>query len=220
LLEYVCYILNMHSENNIANQSTTRSFIEQARRAQIIEATIRVLAAYGYVNTSFARIAKEAGISASLISYHFTSKEELTEEVYKTIIEQRQANLETHVATAVTATGKLRTTLEADLQYMGSRPELFQALIEILFVARAKTEPESHREDAVHAGFSPIAAILQEGQANGEFGDFDAFNVAIIIDSARDGFLGQLAAHPEFNVAQFTKTLITTTFAIIKKEQA
>jgi len=211
----------MHSENSPDDQSaiTKKSFIEQARRAQIVDATIRVLAERGYVNTSFSRIAKEAGISASLISYHFKSKEELTEAVYASIVQERQAHIAAQLASAKTASDKLRIRLEADLAHMGTRPELFQALVEILFVARTKTEPESHRNDDVHADFVSIAAILKEGQANGEFGDFDAFNIAIIIDSARDGFLGQLAGHPEFDLEQFTKTLINTVFVIIKKEQ-
>ncbi|HSX07689.1 MAG TPA: TetR family transcriptional regulator [Candidatus Saccharimonadales bacterium] len=208
----------MHSNNSSSNQD--KSFIEQARRAQIVEATIGVLAEYGYVNTSFSKIAKKAGISASLISYHFTNKEELTEEVYATINQQRTAHVGERIALATTASDKLRGALEADLTFMGARPELFQALIEILFVARGKDGAPLHREDAVHAGFVPIADILKQGQASGEFGQFDVFNTAIIIDSARDGFLGQLAGHPEFNLKQFTRTLIDTAFTIVKKEQA
>lgn len=205
----------MHSKNNTTNQE--KSFIEQARRAQIINATISVLATNGYVNTSFAKIGKQAGISPSLISYHFKNKEELTEEVYKSILQGRAAHVGAKIAAAQTATDKLRAAIEADIAYMGSQPELFQALVEILFVARSKVDPDSHRNDDIHAGFMPIAEILKAGQASGEFGEFDAFNMAIIIDSARDGFLGQLAGHSEFDLDQFTKTLLNTTFAIIKK---
>jgi len=207
----------MRSKSSTTNQE--KSFIEQARRAQIIDATISVLAENGYVNTSFAKIGKKADISASLISYHFKNKDELTEAVYNAIIQGRADHVGAKIDEAKTASDKLRAALEADLAYMGTRPQLFQALVEILFVARSKIDADSRRRDAIHAGFMPIADILKTGQASGEFGDFDAFNVAIIIDSARDGFLGQLAGHPEFNLEQFTKTLISTTFAIIKKEQ-
>ncbi len=211
----------MHSKNNSNNQEeeTKKSFIEQARRAQIVEATIAVLAEQGYLNTSFSRIAAQAGISASLISYHFKSKEELTEAVYTFITQQRQEHVAAQVAGAATATDRLRIMLEADLAYMGTRPELFQALLEILFVGRSKTDAQSHRADVVHAGFMPIAEVLKAGQASGEFGDFDAFNLAIIIDSARDGFLGQLAVYPEFDLEQFTATLMTTVLTLIKKDK-
>jgi len=210
----------MHSKNSTPDQDQQKSFIEQARRAQIVEATIQVLATHGYANTSFSRIAKQAGISASLISYHFKNKEELTEVVYTTITEQRAAHVAQYVDAATTAAEKLRAMLEADLAYMGTQPELFQALVEILFVARSKTDTTSHRGDEVHGGFMPIADILKAGQASGEFGNFDAFNLAIIIDSARDGFLGQLAAYPQFDLEQFTNTLITSTMKLIKKEPA
>lgn len=205
----------MQPINNTTNQG--KSFVEQARRAQIVEATISALAEHGYMNTSFSKIAKQAGISASLISYHFKNKEELTEEVYKSIIQGRAAHVGTKIDAATTASDKLRAALEADLAYMGTRPELFQALLEILFVARSKIDAASHRGDDIHAGFIPIADILKAGQASGEFGNFDAFNMAIIIDSARDGFLGQLAGHPEFDLEEFSRTLIATIFAIIKK---
>lgn len=214
----------MHSNNSSIDQqidsSSKKSFIEQARRTQIIEATISVLAEHGYVNTSFARIGKQAGISASLISYHFKNKEELTEEVYASIVQRRMAHVGAQIEAANTATDKLRAALEADLAYMGTQPELFQALLEILFVARGKDGVSLHRDDVVHAGFLPISDILKAGQENGEFGEFDAYNMAIIIDSARDGFLGQLATRPEFDLEQFTKTLIDTIMKVIKKEQA
>ena len=38
---------------------------------------IEVLAELGYAQTSFARIAERAGISKSVISYHFAGKDEL-----------------------------------------------------------------------------------------------------------------------------------------------
>ena len=45
-----------------------QSFIAEARREQIIEATIATLDEIGYVNASLAQIAKRAGISTPLIS--------------------------------------------------------------------------------------------------------------------------------------------------------
>ncbi|HSW81513.1 MAG TPA: TetR family transcriptional regulator, partial [Candidatus Saccharimonas sp.] len=149
----------MLPKSNTTNQN--KSFIEQARRAQIIEATISVLAQNGYVNTSFAKIGKQAGISASLISYHFKNKEELTEEVYKSILQGRAAHVGAKIAAAQTASDKLRAAIESDLFYMGTQPELFQALVEILFVARSKVDPATHRNDDIHAGFMPIADILK-----------------------------------------------------------
>src|SRR6202453_4771003 len=47
-----------------------RTFIETARRAQIVAAAIDTIAELGYAQASFARIADRVGISRGLISYH------------------------------------------------------------------------------------------------------------------------------------------------------
>ena len=59
-----------------------RSFIEQSRRAQIVDAAISTIAEVGYAKASFARIAERAGLSSTgLISYHFANRAELIAEV-------------------------------------------------------------------------------------------------------------------------------------------
>src|SRR5688572_16546532 len=63
------------------------TFIEQARRAQIVAAAIDVIAEDGYARASFARIAKRAGLSSTgLISYHCKTRKNLdravVEEIY------------------------------------------------------------------------------------------------------------------------------------------
>jgi AcrR family transcriptional regulator len=61
------------------------TFTEHARRAQIVACAIEVLAETGYAQTSFARVAERANISKSVISYHFGSKDELLEEVVRSV---------------------------------------------------------------------------------------------------------------------------------------
>src|SRR5690349_11588172 len=55
-----------------AEKQKERTFVETARRAQIVDAAIDVLAEHGYPNTSFAKIAARAGLSSTgMISHHF-----------------------------------------------------------------------------------------------------------------------------------------------------
>ena len=52
--------------------------IAAARREQIVAAAIEVIAAAGFAQASFARIAEHAGLSSTrLISYHFAGKADL-----------------------------------------------------------------------------------------------------------------------------------------------
>ena len=204
----------MHSKNSSPNLENVprRSFIEQARRQQIIEATTTVLAEYGYVNTTFARISKHADISPSLISYHFKDKEELTSEVLRVVSEARTAHVQDKLANVTGALAKLMTVLESDLANMGTHPQHFQAMVEVLFGARGVKGSMVYLGENEDPAFSVIRDILEEGKRSGEFGDIDAYNLAIIIDGARDTFLAQLAVRPALDLEKFTKTL--TAFAV------
>lgn len=54
-----------------------QTFIAEARRKQIMEAAIKTLDEIGFVKASLTQIAKRAGISTALISYHFKDKFDL-----------------------------------------------------------------------------------------------------------------------------------------------
>ena len=209
----------MQSKNSLNNQKPA-SFIEQARRNQIIEATIEVLARYGYVNTSFARIGKHAGISPSLISYHFKNKEDLTDAVLKWVIKMRADHVQSEVAKAAGATDKLRAAIEADMMNLGAEPKYFQALSEVIFSKRSAEGSMVFLGDQEDPALTIIRDILKTGQQNGEFGDFDADDLACIIDGARDTFLAQLAMRPDADLKKFTNNLIIFALTIVKKEQS
>src|SRR5690625_3194979 len=70
-----------------------RTFIERARRAQIVHATIEVIAEEGLARATFARIARHAGISPGLISYHFEEKSDLLGTVAETVMADMEAAL-------------------------------------------------------------------------------------------------------------------------------
>ena len=54
-----------------------KSFIEQARREQIVDAAIDVLYESGFAAASLGAIAERIGVSKGVLSYHFAGKREL-----------------------------------------------------------------------------------------------------------------------------------------------
>jgi TetR/AcrR family transcriptional repressor of bet genes len=54
-----------------------RRDVKDARRAQLIEATIDSIARYGFARTTLADVARQAGVSQGIVSFHFHSKQEL-----------------------------------------------------------------------------------------------------------------------------------------------
>ena len=210
----------MQQENKSNSKNEHKpTFIEAARRQQIIEATIATLASQGYVGTSFVTIAGQAGISRGLISYHFENKIELLQETYRTIYAARTAAVAQAIAIFTTDSQRLQQAIQADLAFMGSRPEYFRALVEIVFNVRSR-EGLTFLQDLHDPSLHSIFQILTHGQKSGEFGEFDAQSLAMIIDGAKDQFLGQKLTNPSLDTELFTTTLITMVMKSIKGERA
>lgn len=69
-----------------------RKLSREVRRAQLIEATIRTLAARGYARTTLTEVAKVAGLSHGLVLFHFGSKEQLLEETLQYLSDEYRAS--------------------------------------------------------------------------------------------------------------------------------
>jgi len=84
----VASILTMRSVDG-PNGQDARSFVETARRQQIVECAIDAIAEVGYGRASLAEVARRAGVSKSLLLYHFAGKDELVDEVVRAVYERR-----------------------------------------------------------------------------------------------------------------------------------
>ena len=166
-----------------------------------------MLAEFGYLNASFARIGKHAGISPSLISYHFENKEELCQQVFLSLSIDRLAYLQGVVDRQQTWTDKLYALLEADIRKTASQPKQFQASVEVIFGMRNEQGAMVYDGDVDNPLFLMWLEILQQGQKAGEFGDFDAYCLTQVVEGARDTFLAQLPLRPSFDMERFIKTL-------------
>jgi AcrR family transcriptional regulator len=186
---------------------TKRSFIEEARRAQIVAATIETLADIGYGKASLAQIAKRASISPSLIPYHFTDKDALMYRTLNDITTFWDTHVQTAVAAGNTAGDQLSRYIQASLAYIGTRPTHFAALIEILFNARTSEGVLLYRIDEEEPGLTLLKTILIRGQQTGEFRTFDAHTVAIAIRGAINEFFGEMHK-PHLDMESYTAEVV------------
>ena len=193
-------ILVVRSEN-ISGGQEDRSFIETARRAQIIECAIDAIAELGYANASLAEIAKRAGVSKGVISYHFAGKQELIEEIAKSVIEKHSAVMVPRILAEQSAAGMLRAYIESNLEFLGSHRKDILAVMHIAAGARdddgkLMLGPEVTFEPAVRA----LERILRLGQERGEFRKFSTRVMAVTIRNAIDLLSPQLAANPKLDL--------------------
>lgn len=69
-----------------------RKLSRDARRVQLMDATIEVLAARGYARTTLTEVANQAGLSHGLVNFHFQTKEKLLTETLLYLAEEYRQN--------------------------------------------------------------------------------------------------------------------------------
>lgn len=189
----------MRPENESSGQP--RSFIEEARRRQIIAAAVEVLADEGYGRATLARIARQAGVSKGVISYHFDGKDELMRQVVIQLFVAGAEFMGPLLAEQTTAAGTLRTYIATNLQFIQANQRFLAAMIEVVPNLRnADGTPAFGPSDGEDAMVAPVRDILRSGQQSGEFGEFDPLVMARLIRDSIDGAAGHAARDPEFDI--------------------
>ena len=172
-----------------------------ARRTQIIDATIEVIAEQGYDRASFARIAERAGISSTrLISYHFAGKADLMGAVAAEVITAIGGWTGREVRARSSAAGQLRAYIESTVQYIADNRAPMKALTEILLAGAL----EYSTDDDAEAG-APLVEMLRRGQATGEFRSFDPVVMAAAVQRCVDGLPFLLEREPQLDCAAYAR---------------
>lgn len=208
----------MRSVNETSGQKS-RSFIEEARRTQIVDAASAAVAELGYARTSLARIAEKAGISKGVITYHFSSKDEILRLVVTRFFEQGWSYMEERITAQATAAGQIRAWIGSELEFFGAHRNEFLAMIEIVTNHRDSDGTrafQSELDDEVDG----LAEILRHGQQSGELRDVDPLAVANIILRCTDGVLGSWASDPEIDLTAQSAVLLDFVDHAIRREPA
>ena len=176
-----------------------------ARRAQIIEATISVIAEQGYERATFARIAERAGISSTrLISYHFAGKTDLMNAAAASVMAAISAWTGREVAAQAGAAAQLRAYIAATVQFIAENRAAMKALTDILLAGVL-----DYTADEDGAAGAPLEEMLRRGQAQGEFRSFDPLVMAAAIQRCVDGLPFLLEREPLLDCAAYARELAT-----------
>ncbi|MBY7145099.1 TetR family transcriptional regulator [Virgibacillus sp. NKC19-3] len=167
----------------MANQP---SFIAEARQEQIIKATIEVLDEIGYVHISLAKIAKKAGVSTGLISYHFDDKDDVLNNTLMYLLQMQFNYIKEKVSKVESAYDQLIAFIDASLAYQGTHRVNNIALIEIIFNARTEDNVPYYKvsNDEEDPLYTYLQEILHDGQEKREFSTFNTKSISTIIQGA------------------------------------
>ncbi|MGN9844556.1 TetR/AcrR family transcriptional regulator [Nonomuraea sp. H19] len=177
-----------------------RSFIEEARRSQIVASAVEIIADVGFAQASLARIAQHAGVSKGVISYHFAGKDELMTEV----VERTYGAIAEHVLAKMeglqSATELLRTHILSVAEHMRGHRTQLTALGEIFTNFRTADGKPRYGIKANEEIYLSLEHIYRLGQQTGEFREFDTRVMAITHSAAVDNMFAYWMAYPEHDL--------------------
>jgi len=173
-----------------------------ARRDQIVQATIAVLAERGYTAASYDAICEVAGLSSKrLISYHFKSKDELLAEVLHRVTTDAAAFMRPALDAADGPAAKLAAYIRSNVEFIATRPDHVRAVQQIVF---GQVPVPSEEADSAIAR---LIGLFAEGQRSGAFRTFDALLMAVTLRAAIDVVAGRLVggADPKLCADELTE---------------
>jgi AcrR family transcriptional regulator len=198
----------MRSEKGTSGQKTGRTFIETARRAQIMAAAIDTIAEVGYGQASLARIAETAGTSKGVILYHFGGKDELIRELVGELSAKGRAYLGPRLEAEPTGVGMLRTYIESNLAFIRENRNHVLATVEIALNGRSADGSPLYDMSIREAGAAALRELLAHFQGTGEFrADFDPLVMALAIRATLDAVPARLARDPDLDLGHYGREL-------------
>jgi AcrR family transcriptional regulator len=187
-------------------------------RRRILDAAVRRIAGEGIDEVRIARIAMDAGVSPSLVHYHFASREallvEALEHSYELVGDVRMASAD---GTPAGAWERLEAMVDACLPVAGARRDDFLLWVELWL--RAARRPELRAVAGrlyarLHAWFGEV---LDAGVAAGEFAPGDTSRRTDRLLAVIDGYgVRVLMGDPAMPVARAREEILAGARALLQ----
>jgi AcrR family transcriptional regulator len=196
-----------------SKQGASATFTGTARRAQIIDCAIEVIAEAGYANASIRKIADRVGIAMSAVLYHFGSRDNLVDAVIEQMYRTALAVVVPAMSAEKTATGKINAYIRASLEYFDTNRLHLTALTQLGSSYRPKDgrrfdELGMTAELGEQLAALDVTPILVAGQSDGEFHDFSVDSMAIALRGAVNGAVEKMLRDPEFDSRGYGNDLV------------
>ena len=190
--------------------STSRTFTQVKRRDQLVECAIDAIVELGFQRASVAEVARRAGVSKGVVTYHFPAKEELIRAVVGDVLGAMVDYLEPRMRAAEPGTFPERylpAYITGWVGYLRSHPRPVIALVRIYSSFRDESgEPDAALRALLDARAGDLAIftqVLEHGQARGRLAAFSAPVVAATVKAALDDLMLQFAADPSLDVEAY-----------------
>ena len=173
----------------------TRKEQKEARKRQIIQATLDMFVERGYYGTKTSQISKRAGISEGLLFHYFPTKEMLLEELINIGLEGMRMPMQIEAENGLDFFSRFTTML---FLHVEKNPFIAKMFVFMGHVVLAEEIPERLRKLAASVDTITYSrGRVEEGQRDGTIRKGDAMALSNMYWSAVHGIMEQYALHPE-----------------------
>ncbi|GHF24838.1 putative transcriptional regulator, TetR family protein [Streptomyces mashuensis] len=187
------------------------TFTETARRQQIVECAIDLIATKGYPATSLAAIAERAGISKAAVLYHFSSKDNLTRATLTHVLERFRAYVTERVERESDPVEALVAYVRAMIGYQQANRRHVRVITEMLLDDEGGTRLKTPGSHDTYGRWQHLAGLLRAGQEAGALRAFEPRTVALAIGGAIDNVIAHWLVHPDYDLDAAAEELVVLT---------
>ena len=169
--------------------------LREFRVREILDATCRVVAQYGFQGATVVRVAEEAEIAKGTVYLYFQTKESLFTAAVDQGMQNFTSQVRSQVAEAVSPLEKIQRLIEASLELSDTHRDFFKTLLlERNFLAASPHHPEAaHMLDLYLAHIHFIEELIQDGVRAGVFRAHNVEASAFALNEAIRGCFQQRA---------------------------
>ncbi|GIJ19954.1 TetR/AcrR family transcriptional regulator [Micromonospora lutea] len=176
------------------------TLIERARRAQLIEVTIELVADRGYGGASLAAIAERAGITKAAVLYHFPTKAAVVRAAHQHALTALVGDVAGAVEAADVA-HRPAAYVRSMVGHLREHPRHTRMIIEAMVHDDGDHDPA--------ARWRPLAELVSAARvARGGSADIDARTTAIIVGGGIDAIVAEQLHDPDYDTAAAAERLI------------
>jgi AcrR family transcriptional regulator len=143
----------------------------EAKRKEIADAAVRVFDRLGFQKASISAVAQEMKVDRSTLYYYISSKEELFDEVVRTVVERNLQLVRRIAESRVQPRRKLRDMITSLMSSYGDHYPLFYIYIRenLSHVSDDRSEWSEQMRDMNRETTEAMIAVIEEGYNDGSF---------------------------------------------------
>ena len=183
------------------------TFTQRKRRDQLVDCAIDAIAELGFDRASVGEVARRAGVSKGVVTYHFAAKDDLIYEVVAEIFDSVKAFLESRLG-ATSPERFVADYITAWVDYYRTNTRYMLAIREIWSNFRNAQGELRFGGQAVAGELAIVQQVFELGQARGTLGPFSARVMAVSMKASLDALLAQLAEDPELDLEAYGGELV------------